>query len=244
MASNPRQKEKIDMHKTRYKPKPTQKNEERHQKQMELLFAWRAGDKVAGNRLIKSLEGYVVKQTLAIARFYDLEVDDLIGESYEGLVKGLRKFKPESNVRILTYCSHWIFAYASRRAKQMAKHHRAEFSGYEFDAAEESYDSYIESQFADQTEPHSSEDAHLVRGFLGLVKKNGADALDCAVIDQRLLTETPLDLQHIAAQFSVSREAVRQRQKKLLKKLERFILDTNKNDPKLCARFTTFVLAS
>jgi RNA polymerase sigma-32 factor len=79
------------------------------QLERELAAAWRAGDPLAGKRLIEASLPFVIR----IAREYrrwGAPLEDLIQQGNLGLLKAAQKFDPEKQCRLITYAVYWIRA--------------------------------------------------------------------------------------------------------------------------------------
>jgi RNA polymerase sigma-32 factor len=68
-----------------------------------------AGDVTAEQRLIASLQGFVVRTAKAYRRS-GVPMPDLIQEGMVGLIQAVRRFNPEKDVRLATYAVWWIRA--------------------------------------------------------------------------------------------------------------------------------------
>jgi RNA polymerase sigma-32 factor len=68
------------------------------------------GDKRAGHRLVEANLRFVVKIAFEY-RWYGLPVADLIQEGNVGLMKGVQKFDPDKQIRLISYAVWWIRAY-------------------------------------------------------------------------------------------------------------------------------------
>jgi len=68
------------------------------------------GDKRAGHRLVEANLRFVVKVAFEY-RTYGLHMPDLIQEGNIGLVKGVQKFDPDKQIRLISYAVWWIRAY-------------------------------------------------------------------------------------------------------------------------------------
>lgn len=68
-----------------------------------------AGDTTAEQRLIASLQGFVVRTAKAYRRS-GVPVPDLVQEGMVGLIQAVRRFNPEKDVRLATYAVWWIRA--------------------------------------------------------------------------------------------------------------------------------------
>lgn len=75
----------------------------------ELAFAWRAGDRAAGRRLVEASLPFVIR----IAREYrrwGVPIDDLVQQGNLGLLRAVAKYDPDKNCRLITYAAYWIRA--------------------------------------------------------------------------------------------------------------------------------------
>jgi RNA polymerase sigma-32 factor len=68
-----------------------------------------AGDITAEQRLIASLQGFVVRTAKAYRRS-GVPMPDLVQEGMVGLIQAVRRFNPEKDVRLATYAVWWIRA--------------------------------------------------------------------------------------------------------------------------------------
>jgi RNA polymerase sigma-32 factor len=68
------------------------------------------GDKRAGHRLVEANLRFVVKVAFEY-RAYRLPMSDLIQEGNIGLMKGVQKFDPDKQIRLISYAVWWIRAH-------------------------------------------------------------------------------------------------------------------------------------
>lgn len=68
------------------------------------------GDAEASNMLAKANLRFAAKISLEYAQAYGLRFDDIMGAAMTGLALGIRKFKPEKDVRLISYAIFWIRA--------------------------------------------------------------------------------------------------------------------------------------
>ena len=80
------------------------------EQELELARQYRAGDRAAGDALVRSHLRSVVKQARKYGG-YGIHLSELIGEGTIGLLEALRRFEPERGLRFLTYARYWIRAY-------------------------------------------------------------------------------------------------------------------------------------
>lgn len=74
-----------------------------------LAERWQAGDRAAGDQLIKSCLSLVVAIAIEYRR-WGISLEDIIQQGNVGLLKAIRKFDPTRGVRLATYASYWIRA--------------------------------------------------------------------------------------------------------------------------------------
>ena len=77
--------------------------------ELELVVAWRAGDRRAGQRLIEACLPFV----LTIAHEYrrwGIPMEDIVQEGNLGLLKAAERFDPARGCRLVTYAAYWIRA--------------------------------------------------------------------------------------------------------------------------------------
>ncbi|MEM9694805.1 MAG: sigma-70 family RNA polymerase sigma factor [Myxococcota bacterium] len=87
------------------------------EEEVALARKYRAGDKRAGDRLLRSSLRFVVP----IARRYVRSgepFEDLIAEGNLGLVHALKKYDPERGTRFGTYSSFWVRTYLTRYVRR------------------------------------------------------------------------------------------------------------------------------
>lgn len=78
-----------------------------------LIAAAQSGDTTAEDALVQRNVGLVYR----VARRYGkASQDDMVQEGFLGLLHGIRKFDLSRNVRLSTYCYHWIRQRISRAA--------------------------------------------------------------------------------------------------------------------------------
>lgn len=72
-----------------------------------------AGDKEAMDRIVSSLMAWAISVATGIYNCCgknraEIDQEDLIQESFVGLLEGIQRFKPELGYRMTTYCYHYI----------------------------------------------------------------------------------------------------------------------------------------
>jgi RNA polymerase sigma-32 factor len=80
------------------------------EEEQRLARAFRDGDKRAGHRLVEANLRFVVKVAFEY-RWYGLHMPDLVQEGNIGLMKGVQKFDPDKQIRLISYAVWWIRAY-------------------------------------------------------------------------------------------------------------------------------------
>lgn len=88
--------------------------------EIQLARAFRAGDKKAGARLVKSNLRLVVNITKRY-RGRGLSFQDLIQEGSMGLIKAVEKFDPEQGYKLSTYATWWIRQAVTRAIADKAR---------------------------------------------------------------------------------------------------------------------------
>ncbi len=68
------------------------------------------GDQRAGHRLVEANLRFVVKVAFEYRR-YGLHMPDLIQEGNIGLMRGVQKFDPDKQIRLISYAVWWVRAY-------------------------------------------------------------------------------------------------------------------------------------
>jgi RNA polymerase sigma factor (sigma-70 family) len=183
------------------------------------------------SRLITENQGLVHMVARRFAALHPL--DDLVQEGNLGLLRAAEKFDPKRG-------SWGQYAYGWIKAKilQYIKKHpavRGDLSGHNgfhvipvvsldaprFDDSEQTLLDTLEAVEPAADEQLERHDVRRqVRDVLARVKFTG---LSGAIVEQRLLRETPATLDVLGRQFGVSRERVRQVELRVRAKLERFL---------------------
>jgi RNA polymerase sigma-32 factor len=79
------------------------------QDERDLARRWQAGDRAAGDRLIRASLPFVIAIALEY-RQWGTPIEDLIQQGNLGLLKAAKKFDPERDCRLVTYAVYWIRA--------------------------------------------------------------------------------------------------------------------------------------
>jgi RNA polymerase sigma-32 factor len=77
--------------------------------EIELVERWRAGDRVAGSRIVEACLPFVMTIALEYRR-WGLPTDDIVQEGNIGLLKAAARFDPTRGCRLVTYAAYWIRA--------------------------------------------------------------------------------------------------------------------------------------
>jgi RNA polymerase sigma-32 factor len=77
--------------------------------ELEFVARWRAGDQLAGQRLIEACLPFVMTIALEYRR-WGLPTEDIVQEGNIGLLKAASRFDPERGCRLVTYAAYWIRA--------------------------------------------------------------------------------------------------------------------------------------
>lgn len=75
----------------------------------DLAKRWRAGDNVAGEKLVEACLPFVVSIALEYRR-WGVPLEDIIQQGNLGLLKAAEKFDPARECRLATYAAYWIRA--------------------------------------------------------------------------------------------------------------------------------------
>jgi RNA polymerase sigma-32 factor len=75
----------------------------------QLTHLWRAGDKVAGAKLVTACLPFVMSIALEYRR-WGIPVEDIVQQGNLGLLRAASKFDPARECRLATYAAYWIRA--------------------------------------------------------------------------------------------------------------------------------------
>jgi RNA polymerase sigma-32 factor len=75
----------------------------------DLARRWRAGDRRAGDALVKACLPFVTSIALEYRR-WGVPLEDIIQQGSVGLLRAAAKFEPERQCRLATYAAYWIRA--------------------------------------------------------------------------------------------------------------------------------------
>jgi RNA polymerase sigma-32 factor len=75
----------------------------------DLARRWLAGDKQAGERIIRACLPFVISIALEYRR-WGVPLEDIVQQGNVGLLKAAKKFDPDKECRLATYAAYWIRA--------------------------------------------------------------------------------------------------------------------------------------
>jgi RNA polymerase sigma-32 factor len=75
----------------------------------QLTHLWRAGDKVAGAKLVTACLPFVMSIALEYRR-WGIPIEDIVQQGNLGLLRAASKFDPARECRLATYAAYWIRA--------------------------------------------------------------------------------------------------------------------------------------
>lgn len=216
-------------------------------REYEQELAWeyvRTQDTRIAQQLVEANLRLVIKIAAEYSRFHG-NLADLVQEGNIGLLEAVTRYDPQRGVRLASYAGWWIRAFILKYILDTARivragRSRAERRGFFHGQApptDVSLDDPIGSddssttlldRFADQrNEPadNSLESAQL-QAILRTEMERFGDELgerEAAVFRERLLAEEPLPRKEIASRYSLSRERIRQIEKRLLDRFRLFV---------------------
>src|SRR5689334_13402704 len=75
----------------------------------ELAIRFKAGDRLAGHKLVEACLPFVMTIALEYRR-WGLPLEDVVQEGNIGLLKAAERFDPDRGCRLATYAAYWIRA--------------------------------------------------------------------------------------------------------------------------------------
>ncbi len=192
----------------------------------------RKGEVLARQKLVQHNLAFVIviarKQRRGTVR-----LDDLIQEGNLGLLRAVEKFDPHAGTRFLTYAAWWIRAFIGRylmRARSSVRPTGTIVAQDDLSLdrtiGDEDDRSYLELVEDDAPDPEESclrsETDREVRDALGKVRKR-IGKLGWDIVQSRLSQDAPDTLEDIGKRGGVSRERVRQVEKKTTRFLQRYL---------------------
>lgn len=206
-----------------------------------LMVSAAAGNKVAQKKLVEANLRFVVK----IASLYKgkgLDLEDLVSEGNAGLMIAAQKVDPDKKVRFITYAAWWIrqsitkALYDSGKAVRIPLNRKDEFSTDKWDSVS-IYDNIGASESKEISLCDSIADDKYENPEENLFSKFDEESLryafsqlsdmEKAIIVYRfgLNGEERLMLTEVGEKLGISREAVRQKEIKILNKIRSFVLE-------------------
>ena len=182
-----------------------------------LLADYGAGSQEAFCRLVQSHLRFTIYLLRSFKIPPDMDIMDVIQEANVGLMEGLKRFKPqEYNVRVYTYCVHWMNFYIRKALSSHTKVHNIFVPQPAGDAAEE----YVGEEDATQVPGYYEQIAsdiveHALKGLRSREKA-------ILVLFFGLAPPyTPKTLQEIGSMMHMHVERVRQLKEASLEKLKK-----------------------
>lgn len=211
------------------------------EEEAKLMVSAAAGNKIAQNKLVESNLRFVVK----IASLYKgkgLDLEDLISEGNSGLMIAAQKIDPSKNVRFITYAAWWIrqsitkALYDSGKAVRIPLNRKDEFATDKWDSVSiyenignsESKDISLCDSLAD--DKYANPEAELFDQFDKAALKEAFSHLsemEKAILVYRygLNGEDRMMLTEVGKKLGISREAVRQKEIKIINKIKSYVLE-------------------
>ncbi len=213
------------------------------------------GDREAAYRLVTSNLKLVVKMAMIYNKVYN-NLMDLIQEGNIGLIQAVKRFDPFRGTRLPTYAAWWIKAYIvkflldnSRMVKIGTTNARRkilmnlsrEKRALEAKGISPTAQLLAQNLGVDEKEimidtlklVEQSVDEKISQGeFQHLIEQKFQEfsetlsPRDQDILKNRLIAENPQTLQQIAERYSITREAVRVAEKKLIAKLKKYMVDS------------------
>jgi len=188
----------------------------------------------AKTKLIQANLGMVYKLACPFARKYDLDVDDLVQEGIIGLLKAMEKFESKRNLKFITYATPWIQA-------QLFKYVRKARAGGKTGEQKEKYlkevsldaplstqeDSstmldLLESEINTETIVAEAEEKRNLQKHMEKAKQ-GLNERERHILTSRwlVLEEDFLTLGNLGKQLNLTKERIRQIEKRAMRKFSK-----------------------
>ncbi len=204
----------------------------------------RTGDVALGKQLVESNLRLVIKIAAEYSRFHG-NLADLVQEGNLGLLEAVSRYDPTRGVRLASYGGWWIRAYILKYILDTARivragRSRAERRGFFHGQAppidvslddplggDESSATLLDRLADGRIEP--ADTAFEVAQLQAILRQEvsrfgeGLGERDATVFRERLIAEEPRPRKEIASKFALSRERIRQIEKRLLERFRSFI---------------------
>jgi RNA polymerase sigma-32 factor len=203
----------------------------------------RTGDARLAKQLVEANLRLVIKIAAEYSRFQG-NLTDLVQEGNLGLLEAVSRYDPARGVRLVSYAGWWIRAYILKYILDTARivragRSRVERRGFFHGQAppvdvslddplggDESSTTMLDRMPDGSSEPADSavEAAELHAILCDELNRfgDGLGERDAAVFHERLMAEEPLPRKEIANRFALSRERIRQIEKRLLERFRNF----------------------
>jgi RNA polymerase sigma-32 factor len=199
-----------------------------------LARRYQAGDSKAGEEIIRCNQLFAARRAWKWSAL-GVPMEDLFQEANLGMLRALQSFDPERGLRFTTYAAGWMDSFIGkriksdstlvRRATTEAKHrsfyrdlpgHRA--SECSLDAQSHALAASEGPSAEEQLLEHSRREE--IRAAVRLIPDR-----ERFIIEQRLLSESPMQLGELGAHFGFSRQYAKQLEERALAKLRRHLSD-------------------
>jgi RNA polymerase sigma-32 factor len=203
------------------------------------------GDPALAKQLVEANLRLVIKIAAEYNRFHgSLALADLIQEGNMGLLEAVSRYEPDRGVRLASYAGWWIRAYILKYILDTARivragRSRAERRGFFHGQAppvdvslddpvgiDDSSATMLDRLADGRNEPADrAVEAAQLHAILCEELGRFGDGLaerDAAVFHARLVSDDPLPRKEIATRFDLSRERIRQIEKRLLERFRAF----------------------
>jgi RNA polymerase sigma-32 factor len=204
----------------------------------------RTGDARLAKQLTEANLRLVIKIAAEYSRFHG-NLADLVQEGNLGLLEAVSRYDPNRGVRLASYAGWWIRAYILKYILDTARivragRSRAERRGFFHGQAPpvdvslddplggDEHSATLLDRLADgkiESADLALETAELQAILREEVARFGSELgeRDATVFHERLIAEEPLPRKEIAGKFALSRERIRQIEKRLLERFRSFI---------------------
>jgi RNA polymerase sigma-32 factor len=203
----------------------------------------RSGNGELAKQLVEANLRLVIKIAAEYSRFHG-NLADLVQEGNLGLLEAVSRYEPDRGVRLASYAGWWIRAYILKYILDTARivragRSRAERRGFFHGQAppvdvslddplggDDASSTMLDRMADGRNEPadHAVEVAQLHAILCEELDRfgDGLAERDAAVFHERLMSDEPLPRKEIANRFALSRERIRQIEKRLLERFRVF----------------------